>query len=135
VVKEPAVDDPPYVEGRRHDDAARNLKPGPGIFHETNLAEDNFSGGGGLGGEQRACIVPVVAEEVNVDVVLVEQADYGSVQVGGGAGNDVADVGDRNVDLIAGLAFDDQRLVLPADPAGGGEPVGARGGGHNSAQQ
>jgi hypothetical protein len=45
---------------------------------------------------------------VDADVMVVEEADDGGVQVNRRAGDDIPHVSDRYVDLVAGFTLDDE---------------------------
>src|SRR6266568_1449660 len=83
-------------------------------------------------GEQGSRVVPEMAENVYVDAVLVQQRDRRGVDVDGRGGNEVADVGDGNVDVGTVLAFYEQRPVFTANAARASEPVGSGSLGHGS---
>jgi hypothetical protein len=66
------------------------------------------AGGVLLSGGDRAGVVTVVAEQMNVDLILVEQRDDSSVDIDGCAGDDVAHVGDGDVHDGAVFPLDTQ---------------------------
>src|SRR5690606_8311490 len=124
-----------HVERGGQHDVAGDLDPLFLVHGQSGLSQHGLAGGGGVRGGERSRVVAVVAEQVHVDVVLVEQAHHGGVDVDGFAGDEVADVGDGDVHGVAVLALDDQGLVFAADAATGGQPVGAGGGGHRQSLQ
>lgn len=58
-----------------------------------------------------------MAEQVNVNPVPVEQRHDGGVDVNFGAGNDISNIGDRDMDVVREVALNEERFVLATDPA------------------